>query len=582
MPRVIVPEHLDTTPREKERIFPTSESSSVALYLGLKLAENGGVAIYVRMPGSASKLVRDVAREVFPRNPSFDSPAKFCDSKELNRLVHLLDMNFGDGSYLTEAARLGVFAHHGNTPHGARLAIEHAMRKSHIRLIVCTSTLAQGVNLPIRYLLVTAAMQGKEVIKARDFHNLIGRAGRAGMYGEGTILFSDPALFDQQDAKPERWNAAQALLSKESAEDTSSSLLNLLAPIENESRTRILVEPSAEEIVQRLIDAPDELFEELATLDNALLRVGFKVDGIQKQLRSKRKFIDAIESFLMAHDEAADEAGFISVARELARETFAHSLASKEQQDLLEGIFQAIARNVADKVPVLEDRVRYGRTLFGVDVSRRIDQWVGSNKWELEVCASEEELLDTLWPFLLSLSSDNQLRTLEPERARKRLAKKWLSGMSFGAILSWLKGIDAYVPQKTRKLKPTEDMVVGFCEKTLGYELGLYIAAMKSSFENAVDEGHSEDVRQYFDLLQKRLKYGLPNQDTISYHEVGFAERVVAQAVAAEVLWEAAQSPADARRLLRKYGRDVRDTIEKFPSYFVEVFEEVSQPSARG
>ena len=58
-------------------------------------------------------------------------------------------------------------------PHGIRLAIEHAMRENLIRFVVCTSTLAQGVNLPIRYLIVTSIYQAGEPIKVRDFHNLL-------------------------------------------------------------------------------------------------------------------------------------------------------------------------------------------------------------------------------------------------------------------------------------------------------------------------------------------------------------------------------------------------------------------------
>ena len=65
------------------------------------------------------------------------------------------------------------------------------MKEGLVRFVVCTSTLAQGVNLPIRYLIVTSVYQGKEQIKVRDFHNLIGRAGRAGMHTEGSILFAD-------------------------------------------------------------------------------------------------------------------------------------------------------------------------------------------------------------------------------------------------------------------------------------------------------------------------------------------------------------------------------------------------------
>lgn len=65
------------------------------------------------------------------------------------------------------------------------------------KFVICTSTLAQGVNLPIRYLIITSLYQGAEKIKVRDFHNLIGRVGRSGMHTEGSIIFADPAIYDR-------------------------------------------------------------------------------------------------------------------------------------------------------------------------------------------------------------------------------------------------------------------------------------------------------------------------------------------------------------------------------------------------
>jgi superfamily II helicase len=100
-----------------------------------------------------------------------------------------------------------------------------------IKLVVCTSTLAQGVNLPIRYLIVSGVNQGAERIKTRDFQNLIGRAGRAGMHTEGLVLFADPRVIDRRQAERWRLQAAVGLLQPQNSEETSSSLLELLVTL---------------------------------------------------------------------------------------------------------------------------------------------------------------------------------------------------------------------------------------------------------------------------------------------------------------------------------------------------------------
>jgi replicative superfamily II helicase len=55
----------------------------------------------------------------------------------------------------------GIFSHHGNTPHGIRLAVEHAMRDDLVRFVVCTSTLAQGVNLIPRKIYLSDGKEGE-------------------------------------------------------------------------------------------------------------------------------------------------------------------------------------------------------------------------------------------------------------------------------------------------------------------------------------------------------------------------------------------------------------------------------------
>lgn len=69
------------------------------------------------------------------------------------------------------------------------------MKESLAKFIICTSTLAQGVNMPLRYLIINNTQQGSDSISVKDFQNLIGRAGRAGMYTEGSIIFAKGNIF---------------------------------------------------------------------------------------------------------------------------------------------------------------------------------------------------------------------------------------------------------------------------------------------------------------------------------------------------------------------------------------------------
>ena len=287
VPRVIVPEKQPPLPREKaDRFFPTKTSGSVALYLGLRLIENGGVAIYAGKKASAAKIVRDAVEETFRRGISHSPPSDRSDAEEIRRFVSLFKKNFGADAYLTKAAALGIFAHHGNTPQGVRLAIEYAMRQGLIRLIVCTSTLAQGVNLPIRYLLVTSPMQGRESIKTRDFHNLMGRAGRAGMYGEGTVIFTDHRLYDDRVAESDRWDKTVNLINPDSADPTGSTLLSLFNPMQNDTGRQFINSPSPAEIATDIVDNWEDLYVRFGRISNDLQKRKFSVTSLREQLEA--------------------------------------------------------------------------------------------------------------------------------------------------------------------------------------------------------------------------------------------------------------------------------------------------------
>jgi hypothetical protein len=168
-----------------------------------------------------------------------------------------------------------------------------------------------------------------------------------------------------------------------------------------------------------------------------------------------------------------------------------------------------------------------------------------------------------------------RLSTTVPDSAVKGLANGWIAGYSYIKLLNSLDEMDATHGSGNRKF--SIDAVVEICEQTFGYEFALLLAAVKSSFEAvAVVEEDVEDFNSFADVLQKRLKYGLPSQDSVSYFEAGFSERVVAQKVANAVFWEVANSSAEARKLVNENLEAVRDVVDELPSYFATILQDIS------
>ena len=112
------------------------------------------------------------------------------NQEEQNKIANLYQVTYGDIN-LYEAAKMGIFAHHSAISDGIKASVEFALQKALITNIICTSTLAQGVNMPIKYMIFTSLFQGGKPMGVKDFQNLVGRVGRPGMYLEGNIVFAD-------------------------------------------------------------------------------------------------------------------------------------------------------------------------------------------------------------------------------------------------------------------------------------------------------------------------------------------------------------------------------------------------------
>ena len=214
-----------------QRFFPPRDDKSlVAAYLGIKLSQHGPVAVFCGQKSSVIKICREVLKPL-DRIEDLHSPIVNSNREEIEKIGHLAKLHLGASSVVTKAILQGVLPHSANIPNGLRISVESAMDKGFGQCVICTSTLAQGVNLPIKYLVVSGVFQGEKLISTRDFHNLLGRAGRAGKHTEGSIIFADTELFDQRRTRKRRqWDQVGALLDPTKAEHCTSSLLSLVQP----------------------------------------------------------------------------------------------------------------------------------------------------------------------------------------------------------------------------------------------------------------------------------------------------------------------------------------------------------------
>nr|WP_022900449.1 DEAD/DEAH box helicase [Humibacter albus] len=102
----------------------------------------------------------------------------------------------GFGQTLSRLLRLGIGVHHAGMLPKYRRLVEQLAQRGMLRVVCGTDTLGVGINVPIRSVLLTALTKfdGTKMrqLTAREFHQIAGRAGRAGYDTAGTVVAQAP------------------------------------------------------------------------------------------------------------------------------------------------------------------------------------------------------------------------------------------------------------------------------------------------------------------------------------------------------------------------------------------------------
>jgi superfamily II RNA helicase len=102
----------------------------------------------------------------------------------------------GFGRTLSQLVRAGIGVHHAGMLPRYRRLVEQLAQDGLLRVICGTDTLGVGINVPIRTVLFTGLVKydgsRERVLRAREFHQIAGRAGRAGFDTSGAVVVQAP------------------------------------------------------------------------------------------------------------------------------------------------------------------------------------------------------------------------------------------------------------------------------------------------------------------------------------------------------------------------------------------------------
>jgi hypothetical protein len=123
----------------------------------------------------------------------------------LNIEIDKLDWPQGVGPKLKQMLRRGVGVHHAGLLPKYRRVVEELFQRKLLAVCVCTETLAAGINLPARSVVLTTLVKGpygkEKLVDASTAHQIFGRAGRPQFDDRGFVF----ALAHEDDVRILRW-----------------------------------------------------------------------------------------------------------------------------------------------------------------------------------------------------------------------------------------------------------------------------------------------------------------------------------------------------------------------------------------
>ena len=125
----------------------------------------------------------------------------------------------GFGKTLSKLLRRGIGVHHAGLLPRYRRLVEQLAQAGLLTVICGTDTLGVGINVPIRTVLFTglAKYDGSRsrILRIREFHQIAGRAGRAGFDTSGNVVVQAPPHTIENEKAKAKSDAKNAAMSVE-------------------------------------------------------------------------------------------------------------------------------------------------------------------------------------------------------------------------------------------------------------------------------------------------------------------------------------------------------------------------------
>ncbi|CAG5099051.1 Oidioi.mRNA.OKI2018_I69.XSR.g16204.t3.cds [Oikopleura dioica] len=208
---------------------PRDQEQKAILSLLLKTILQGHQAmVFCPTKDWCEKMVKTLVEHtaLIPKRSDVFHSDKFEEFREV-----LIEARIWPDSSMYSNVKAGICFHHAGLTTEERSVVEEGFRAGVVRILMATTTLSAGVNLPARMVIIRSPYGfQKQLIKARVFQQMCGRAGRKGIDEAGhAVLMCPNSPSAQKDARQLIANKAEMILSQLDRTQIQRAILEQIA-----------------------------------------------------------------------------------------------------------------------------------------------------------------------------------------------------------------------------------------------------------------------------------------------------------------------------------------------------------------
>jgi hypothetical protein len=495
----------------------TKHSSSTSQYeMNAQVVVAVGMAGPVLVVMSSRLMARQMARAI---------ASHLSASSETRELTAFVRARLGEEHPLVPLLPFRVAYHHAGLPTDVLEALEQALRDERLVYLTATTTLTEGVNLPVRSVVIAETRYaeqdpGAQILGARLI-NAMGRAGRATKESEGWVVLCKPdtptsADFRQMRPVDEDLTVTSRLATQEA--------LEALAAFE-----------------QTAAGAADAVFEHhAAEVDDFIAFVWLVLTSFDEleQVASATDIDAALSSTLAFAQLSSEDQARWNEAAELVRRAFQASEIEARRRWARAGTSVASARSLDDiALRVASEAQR------AVVLDRPIDQpAVALEVLETALALTRLFVLEESpreWSFRPTAQSTQRI-----DVSPRAFLERWISGADIGTLATEFL---SEVPSREFAVEQIVDAVSEHCEHYLSWTLGVIVGIAN---ERLVSRGIEVKICENLPLY---VRYGVDSAEAVELISSGLRSRAFAHRVT---------SVAEARE---GEGEGLREWLQSLP-----------------